>query len=352
MKLVRNLDEIRWRNFITQHPESNVFHTPEMFQVFKAAKGFTPTLWAVTDDKGAPLALLLPVQITLMKGVMRFLSTRAVVYGGVLFTQDPGGEEAFEYLLREYQKAVDKEVLFTELRNVSDLERVQPVLHEHNFQYEDHLNYLIDLRKSPAELLQSFRSRLRRRLRKALRRDQVKVTTVSKPEEILLCYELIRASYTRANVPLADYSLFEAAFDQLYSSGMVQFYLAWVDDQCVAGSVELVYKDVIYGWFSGVDRNYSSFVPNEVLMWKVLKWGANNGFSKYDFGGAGRPDEKYGVRDFKAKFSGELVSYGRNLCVHSPFRLALSKLGYQLYQYANQARTSLLSTNKNGGNKS
>ena len=34
--------------------------------------------------------------------------------------------------------------------------------------------------------------------------------------------------------------------------------------------------------------------------------------------GAGRPDEKYGVRDFKAEFGGEMVEYGRYVYAHCP----------------------------------
>ena len=37
-------------------------------------------------------------------------------------------------------------------------------------------------------------------------------------------------------------------------------------------------------------------------MWHTLDWGAEDGYSLNNFGGAGKPDEEYGVRDFKAKF--------------------------------------------------
>jgi lipid II:glycine glycyltransferase (peptidoglycan interpeptide bridge formation enzyme) len=50
-------------------------------------------------------------------------------------------------------------------------------------------------------------------------------------------------------------------------------------------------------------------------------------------GGAGNPDEEYGVPNFKAKFGGELVSFGRNICVHKPLLLCLSKLGYRIYRF-------------------
>jgi lipid II:glycine glycyltransferase (peptidoglycan interpeptide bridge formation enzyme) len=34
--------------------------------------------------------------------------------------------------------------------------------------------------------------------------------------------------------------------------------------------------------------------------------------------GAGKPDEDYGVRDFKAQFGGTLVEHGRFLKVNNP----------------------------------
>jgi lipid II:glycine glycyltransferase (peptidoglycan interpeptide bridge formation enzyme) len=75
---------------------------------------------------------------------------------------------------------------------------------------------------------------------------------------------------------------------------------------------------------------YADEVPGELLMWHILKWGAENGYRTYDFGGAGNPDEKYGVRDFKAKFGGRLVCFGRNTFVHDPALLRLSTFGYSL----------------------
>jgi len=79
-----------------------------------------------------------------------------------------------------------------------------------------------------------------------------------------------------------------------------------------------------------MDRAFSRYVPNELLIWHILQWSVQNGYRFYDFGGAGKPDEHYPVRDFKAKFGGQLVSFGRNTCVHAPGRLWLSKRGYQI----------------------
>jgi lipid II:glycine glycyltransferase (peptidoglycan interpeptide bridge formation enzyme) len=118
---------------------------------------------------------------------------------------------------------------------------------------------------------------------------------------------------------------------------MIKFFIARVGDVAVACSAELLFKDTIYGWYGGSDRAYSSYIPNDLLMWHVLDWGASNGYRVYDFGGAGKPDEPYGVRTFKAKYGGELVNYGRYVHVHSGVRLALSKLAYRAYQSAQSA---------------
>jgi lipid II:glycine glycyltransferase (peptidoglycan interpeptide bridge formation enzyme) len=46
--------------------------------------------------------------------------------------------------------------------------------------------------------------------------------------------------------------------------------------------------------------------------------------------GAGKPEETYGVRDFKARFGGELVEHGRYLCVRKPLLYWLGKMGVKL----------------------
>lgn len=330
VRVVRALPEEDWRRFVEEHPQGNIFHTPEIYQVFARTKGYRPELWATTEGDGQVLALMLPVQITLRVALPSFLTTRAVVYGGVLHDPSPAGEEALVLLLRTYAREVDHKVLFTELRNLSDLSHSQATLNDCGFVYEDHLNYLIDLSRPLDDVFQSIGPRTRKQIRRGVRAGEVVMKEIVGREQLSLCHELLRRTYAAARVPLADRSLFEATFDVLHPLGMVKFLMAWVGHVCVATSVELVYKNTIYGWYGGASREYGSYVPNELLMWHILGWGAMNGCRGYDFGGAGKPEEEYGVREFKAKFGGTLVNYGRNTCVHAPLRLRLSRRGYEL----------------------
>jgi serine/alanine adding enzyme len=332
VNIVRALPEEEWRSFVARHPDGNIFHTPEMSFVFGRIMGHRPALWAATDGNGQLLALLPTAQITQMGGLLRRLTTRAVAYGSVLYDHSPVGQEALATLLRDYAHTAKPQALFTELRNLSDMSAAQPVLNQCGFVYEDHLNYLIDLNRPLDQVMSGIGTRTRKHIRQGLRKGEVIVQQATDLSQAQLCYDLILKSYTAAHMPLADRSLFEAAFEVLYPRGMAQFWLARVGTAYAAASVELPYKKVIYGWYSGIDRQYADLSPGELLMWHVLEWGVENGYKVYDFGGAGKPGEEYGVRDFKAKFGGTLVCFGRNTCVHAPRLLRLSELGYRIYR--------------------
>jgi len=332
LRVLRAIDEEGWRCFVENQPKSNIFHTPEMFQVFERAQGHQPLLWAAVGADEQVLALFLPVQVTLRDGVLRRLTTRAVAYGGVVHDPRPLGEEALDLMLHTYAREAGQGALFTELRNLSDLATAQPILKRCGFSYEDHLNYLIDLNRSEEEVMQSIGPRTRKQIRRSLRKGDVIVEEVGERSKIAVCYTLLQNTYEAARIPLAHQSLFEAAFDILYPRRMVKFWLARIENTYVATSVELLHKGVMYGWYGAVNRAYASDVPGEVLMWHILKWGVENNYRMYDFGGAGKPDEEYGVRDFKAKFGGGLVCFGRNTCVHAPRLLRLSEMGYRIYR--------------------
>ncbi|HSB66940.1 MAG TPA: GNAT family N-acetyltransferase, partial [Anaerolineales bacterium] len=312
-----------------RHPEGNIFHTPEMFQVFSHAKGYRPELRAAVQNNQVQ-ALLLPVQVTLQNGPFRRLTTRSIVYGSTLCTPDMAGKEALIALLKNYTESAGRRSLFIELRHLSDQGAYQSVFNQCGFEYQEHLNYLIDLDSSTEEIFNRIGARTRKHIRRELRKGKITIEEVQHCDQITTFYELLKKSYLEAHIPLADISLFTAAFDVLHPKNMVKFWLVRIDDTYIASSMELIYKDVIYGWYGGVDRTYSSSTPNELLTWHILKWGAENGFRIYDFGGAGLPDEEYGVREFKAKFGGRLVSHGRNLYVHSPGLLRLSTFGFRV----------------------
>lgn len=325
--IVRTLPEDAWRAFVAANPAGNIFHTPEMSRVFERAAGYQPQLWAAVDAEGRPLALLAPAEIAVLGGPLRRLTTRAVAYGSVLVAPGAAGREALTPLLAAYRRAAGRRALFTELRNLSDMTEWRPALEAGGFIYEGHLNFLIDLARPAGVVWQGIRDNARRNIKKA-QREGVTVEEVTEPAQVPVAYEILQNVYRRLQVPLADRSLFEAAFEILQPRGMFKIMLAQVAGQPAGVMTLLLHQGTIIYWYTGVDKAFSAHRANDLLVWWALEWGSRNGYRTFDFGGGGKPDEEYGVRDFKAKFGGELVNFGRYQCVHRPALLRVSELGY------------------------
>lgn len=330
MRVVQHLDENLWNDFVDHHPQGNIFHTPEMFRVFARTRGYRPALWATVDNSHHPLALLLPVQITLRDGLLRQLTTRAVAYGSVLCTSGPEGREALALLLRTYNQETKRSILFTELRNLSDLSDLQPVLKEGGFAYEEHLNFLIDLDQPEDAIWRKISKSGQQRVRTARNKGTLIEEVTEQYPQVSIAYQVLHEVYRRVQVPLASPTLFEAACDILAPRGMFKIFLARQDKHYIGARLLLIYKGRIIDWYAGAHRAFSSYSPNELLVWHTLQWGREHHFHLFDFGGAGKPDEDYGPREFKAKFGGTLANYGRNVCVHAPMKLKLSQTGYKL----------------------
>ena len=342
MRIVNSLDWDLWKNFIDELPSANVFHTPEMHEVFSRTKGHLPEIWATLDDNGKILALFLPVEVRLFNGLAKFFSSRAISYGSVLAEAGEAGKEALSMLLQKYTRDVSFANLFTELRNHTDQNEIQDVLQKNGYMFEGHLNYLLNIQRDPQEILESFKRDAYRRIRKNMIKGVLEVTEITDRSDISTFYNLLRKTYQYARIPLADITLFESAFDVLYPKKMIRFTLIYLGDVPVTASVSLLYKNVIYGWYNGTDRAYSTFGPNEYEVWELINWGIDKGYHVFDFGGAGKPDFPYGVRDFKAKFNGQLVNYGRNICIHAPFRFNLSKISYQTARKSSQLLNEII----------
>lgn len=94
---------------------------------------------------------------------------------------------------------------------------------------------------------------------------------------------------------------------------------------CSREQLESENGGVLYEWFvCGRDGEWKSIFPSSLATYAGIRYAAEHGCARFDMMGAGKPDEAYGVRDFKARFGGKEVEHGRFLCVTKP---VLYKIG-------------------------
>lgn len=321
-------DPERWAAFVDEHPKGSIFHTPAMYQVFKGTKHHEPLALAAHDKRGQILALLTAVRIQTLPSPLGFLSSRSVLLAEPLCRPDPEGVEALRTLIARHDAMVRGKVLFTEVRPLQAPGMEKLALTQSGYEYKDYLNFLLDLRHSPDQLWSSMTYDCRRRIRAGARKG-MRVEDATTPEGVDILYHFIQLAYDRARVPLAHRSLFMQAYNILHPRNMIRISVAYHEDMPVAATVKLLYKKTAFAWYSGSER-IPALNPMESLTWHEVQCAQRLGFELYDFGGAGWPDKPYGVREFKAKFGGQLVHYGRYRRVYSPVKFALAERTYEV----------------------
>ena len=100
----------------------------------------------------------------------------------------------------------------------------------------------------------------------------------------------------------------------------------------IGGTVCVVLPNkAVYEWFvCGVDGVYEHIFPSSYATYLGIRYAAENGCLIFDMMGAGKPEEAYGVRDFKARFGGEQVEHGRYLYVRKPLLYWIGKTGVKM----------------------
>ena len=106
-------------------------------------------------------------------------------------------------------------------------------------------------------------------------------------------------------------------------------------DKIIGGILCPITPDkAIYEWYIvGLDRQYPGIYPSVLATWAPIEYAINNGLKCFDFLGAGKRDQDYGVREFKSKFGGKLVAYGRYERINKSFLYKIGKAGVKAYNY-------------------
>ncbi len=329
MKVVREIERKKWSDFVCNHPHGNIFQTPEMYEVYKETTNHQPIFLAVINEKNKILGTLLSVVQQEYKGYFGTLTARSVIWGGPLVENDD--EQVFRLIIKEYEKISRKMALYSQFRNLWNIEKFSDSFRNFGYYFEDHLNIIIDLNKPENILWKEVHPKKRNRIRRAYKERTYMQELVSL-SDIDSMYEILHKVYKNAKMPIADKSLFVAAFEILAPLGMIKYFGAFNNKKIIGARCILAYRETLYDWYAGSRKEFNNKYPNDLLPWEIFKWGKERGYTIFDFGGAGRPDKKYGVREFKKKFGGELIKYGRYEKIHQPMKFKIAKAGFKLWQ--------------------
>lgn len=319
------INRAQWSSFVHQHHKGNVFQTPEMYDVYMQTPGYTPQVLGLVHDKQL-IGLLLWVVIR-EKGIKAKFSARSIIHGAPLVRDDK--PEYIAVLLETYDQQREKGIIYTQIRNYFEMLTVNDVFQKYGYRFKSHLNFIISLDSVDAVWNRIGKGRIKQ-IKKAEKNGlYVEVYESGKISEELLIqgYNIIQSVYQHAKLPLVDIEHLYAVKRQKL---LVLFVVRDHDGQILGSRFGLIFKKSLYGWYAGSYRKYYNLFPNDMLIWGTLKWGVENGYSVFDYGGAGEPNKPYGVRTFKQQMGGALVNHGRYEKIHRYFMYYLGLMGMRI----------------------
>ena len=363
-----------WQELVDSSPYATWFQTPEAYEFYVANPDeMTPFAFGVVEDeckvesvkfKGeenseadSPASTPYTLHHTpALKGVIvgyitkeksalkQFFTRRAIIIGGPLLAEDATAEEiaallnAVKKLQRSdlqpagrstAKRSTGHSPIYVETRNFHDYSKWKEIFAECGFDYIPHLNFHIDT--SSVELVESRLGKNRKRDIKTSIRDGAMIVENPTIEQVREYYALLKQLYTtKIKTPLFSLSFFE----KLYAMPSGRFILVELNGEIIGGTVcvELAGK-CLYEWFvCGRDGEWKSIFPSSLATYAGIRHAAEHGCTRFDMMGAGKPDEAYGVRDFKARFGGEQVEHGRFLHVRKPLLYKIGELGVKWYK--------------------
>ena len=323
IKIYSNKSEInenQWKNLCNESPLSNFFQTQDCFEFYDTLSFLEPFIFGVSEDnvlKGIIVGYII-AEGNLVK---RYFSRRAIIPGGILLDNNIT-DEALNELLKFTRIEISSKSIYIELRNYNDYSKFKTIFENNGFKYQAHLNFHIST--PDIETVTKKLSSTKRRDIKISIRENVQWYDSKSIDDLKAYYLLLSDLYkTKIKSPLFAFEFFEKIINFPFS----KFFVIKYNEKVIGGSIcVLLNNKTVFEWFvCGLDGKYKNVYPSTLATWAAIEFAANNGFKLFDMMGAGKPDEGYGVREFKAKFGGELVEHGRFLYLCKPTLYSIGK---------------------------
>ncbi|WP_024335376.1 lipid II:glycine glycyltransferase FemX [Desulfotignum balticum] len=324
-----SLEKEKWSTFVLNHSHGNIFQSPEFFEACENYEKYEPVIITIKEN-GELAGVLQAIVQKEKKGFWGRFTARSIIWGAPLVKDN--NLNLLSKILQKYNSKIKNKAIYSQFRNLWSLsEDEKQVFLNNGFLYEDHLDIIHDLSLSVDNQFMKMHKGRRKNIRRA-EKAGLNFKEVSAPSDLEKCIALIEDTYERVKLPVPDRDFFRKSFICLGLDGYLKVFAAFLNNKVIGTRMVFCYKDLIYDWYAGADERHLDKYPNDYLPWKIMEWGSNEGYGYFDFGGAGKPGVPYGVREYKLKFGGELVDYGRFQTVHKPLLMQLGKIGFKVYK--------------------
>jgi len=320
----------QWNAALAGLPKAHVLQTWE-WGMFKSRYGWRPTryLWLEGDRFQAATSVL-------ARRPARWLAPVMYVPKGP--TLDYGDTALLEQVLAHLEAtARHKQALFVKIdpdvrTDTAEGEAVLETLRRRGWrasreQVQFRNTILLDLTRSPDELLAAMKSKWRYNTRLAVRKGVAVRRGTS--ADLPLVYQMYTETAARDGFVIRPRDYYRDAWGAFIEAGLAQPLIAEVEGEPVA--MVLIFRFAGRAWYMyGASRaGHREKMPNHLLQWEAMRWAQEQGCAVYDMWGApdvlDESDPLWSVYRFKRGFGGEFVRH------IGAWDFPVSRSGYWLY---------------------
>ncbi|SEL10779.1 FemAB family protein [Aquimarina amphilecti] len=319
---IDNISEKQWTE-LSKCNTANFFQSKVALHFFESV-GTEVFTFALEKDK--EIVVFLSGIIQKEKGVKAGLTSRAIIYGGPIISENAEEKNVLEVLAYTVSY-LKKKAIYVEMRNLNDYGDYKEVFKKAGFEYVPHLNFHLDC-EDEAVMRKRMSSSKLRQVKKSLKQG-AEIKEAQDQKEIEAYYAILENLYkTKVKTPLPNLDY----FIRMWKDKVAKFFLVIYKEEVLGGIVcPVLDNKVIYEWFvCGKDGAYKNIYPSILATWAAMDYAVKNDIPRFDFMGAGKPDQDYGVREFKSKFGGEQVEHGRFLNVTQPLLYKVGKTAVKI----------------------
>jgi len=315
------IDQAKWNNLLEKSANATVFHTLEWCQVIsKTFQNYHSYFFVGIDSSGNYIAAL-PVVELKKYGVRNYYSMPYGTYGGIVYVDD--------YDERAISCVVDAFINFTKgirtgfvflvdyhgnLKNVTSCDFIRKPASTHVLSLNDDIDKIWTTK---------VHQKTRNMVRQAEERG-VRVRDVRDESEMRECYKMYAETSTRHGLSQHKYpfELYRNLHEIMVEKCLAKWLIAEKGNLLLGNAVFLLFKDSIFYWDDGSFQQHWNLRPNNALVWSMIKYGVEKGFSELNLGSS--PPDARGLVRFKERWGGVRINF---------FCYEKSSFAYKLYNF-------------------
>ena len=337
---LEGIDRKKWNEYVGNHDKGSFFHTPTFLDAIGTQRGYKAIALCALNESGEIEALLTGYQQVVKQGLLAALSKRIVVSQLPLYND----ERSLSALLLAFTARIGKNAVYSEFRAQVPDQVFRKVAQCVGMSYVPHYNVIndcSDIEESSKIISESKRRQIKKALKSGVTIEEN--PSLAQAQEF---YGILLDLYeNKVKKPLMTRSYFDSLYKNVKDNGIyhAKFLLIVYEENVIGGIVAPVSgnKTIHEHYVAGLDYEYKNQYPSVMATWAALDYATRNGIARFDFMGAGKPDEDYGVRDFKLKFGGELIEAGRYEYVPNRLKYMVAIKGFELYRKLQHFRSKI-----------